>query len=143
MLDVGISEIHGYPLRSKGFEEPLFATTASKREIMEHLLEAPWLCRASELEGRTGEAAHALEEPVRLRNWRGRIDLVRPWDSRRCSWRRRSVVKVLHRWREVRGWWDQDHYMDRTVFRVLLSGGEVIDLSRKRAGGWFLVGVVD
>jgi hypothetical protein len=33
--------------------------------------------------------------------------------------------------------------VDRVIFRVLLSGGAVVDLARKRSGGWFLVGIVD
>ena len=77
MLGIAVSEIHAYPLRPKGFEEPLFPTTASKRAIAEHLLEAPWLSRASELRGRTGGTARALEEPVGLRSSSGRVEVVR------------------------------------------------------------------
>jgi hypothetical protein len=67
LLRVGISEIHSYPLRPEGFEEPLFSTAASKRAVMDHLLEAPWLSRASELEEdrriRTrSRRAHRVEE---------------------------------------------------------------------------------
>src|SRR4051812_25434130 len=75
MLGIDVSEIHAYPLRLEGFEEPVFPTAKSNREIMEHLLEASWLSRASELEGRAGGAVHALEEPVelRMRNSSGRV----------------------------------------------------------------------
>jgi len=52
------------------------------------------------------------------------------------------VVKVLDRWREIRAWWDEDAGVDRTVVRVLLSDGAVVDLARE-GSGWFLVGVAD
>ena len=143
MLHVSVSEVHVYPLRPEGFEEPLFPTAASKRAVVEHLLEAPWLSRASELEGRTGETAHALKEPVELRNSGGRVELVKLQGGRRCSWRKRRVVEVLDRWREVGRWWDEDRRKDRLVFRALLSGGVTVDLALERPGGWFLVGVVD
>lgn len=145
MLGIGVSEIHAYPSRPEGFEEPLFPTAESNRKIAEHLLQAPWLFRASELEGRAGGAAHALEEPVELRSSPGRVEIVRLVGSRRCrySWRRRSVEKILDRWRRVDGWWNADRRVDRVVFRVLLSGGTVVDLARERSGGWLLVGVID
>jgi hypothetical protein len=141
-----VAEIHAYPLRPEGLEEPLFPTTESNREIAEHLLEASWLSRASELEGRTGGDAHSLEEPVEVRNPPVRVEVVRRGEAkRRCrsSWRRRRVVRVLDRWRRISGWWDADHHVDRMVFRVLLSGGAVVDLAREHTGGWLLVGVVD
>jgi hypothetical protein len=140
VLGIGVSEIHAYPSRPEGFEEPLFPTAESNRKIAEHLLQAPWLFRASELEGRAGGAAHALEEPVELRSSPGRVV-----GSRRCrySWRRRSVEKVLDRWRRVDGWWNADRRVDRVVFRVLLSGGTMVDLARERSDGWLLVGVID
>jgi hypothetical protein len=145
LLGIAVSEIHAYPLRPKGFEEPLFPTAASKRAIAEHLLEAPWLSRASELRGRTGRAARALEEPVGLRSSSGGVEVVRSRGGRRCrpSWRRRRVEKVLDCWRWVGDWWDVDHSVDRVIFRVLLSGGAVVDLARERSGGWSLVGMVD
>ena len=147
LLGIKVSEIHVYPSRPQGFEEPLFPTAESNREIAEHLLEAPWLSRASELEGRTdGGAAYALKEPVELRNSFGRVEIVRLTEGRgRCRffWRRRRVEKVLERWRRVDGWWDADRRVDRVVFRVLLSGGAVVDLARDRSDGWLLVGVVD
>jgi len=143
LLAVAVTEIHRYPLRPKGFEEPLFPTAASRRAVLEHLLKAPWLSRASELERRPGEVAHTLEEPVELNNLRDRVELVRLGSQRRCSWRKRWIVEVLDRWREVGGWWDEDRYVDRMVFRVLLLGGAVVDLARKRSGEWLLIGVVD
>jgi hypothetical protein len=148
VFGIDVSEIHAFALRPEGFEEPLFPTAESNRKIAEHLLEAPWLSRASELEGRAGGAARALEEPVELTtsNSSGRLDIVRLGGGRRwCyhSWKRRSVEKVLDRWREVWGWWDEDRCRDRMVFRVLLSGGTVVDLAWDRSGGWLLVGVVD
>lgn len=139
---VEVSEIHAYPLRPRGFEEPLFPTAESKGVIAEHLLKAPWLTRASELEGRTGEAAHAFEETVELRKSCGRVDLIRPQAQGWC-FRRRRVIEVLARWREVRGWWDENRRVDRLVFRVLLSGGSVVEVARERSGQWLLVGVVD
>ncbi len=145
MLGIDVSEVHAYPSRPEGFEEPLFPSAESNRKIAEHLLRAPWLFRASELKGRAGGAAQALEEPVELRNSFGRAEIVRLVGSRKCrySWRRRSVEKVLDRWRRVDGWWEADRRVDRVVFRVLLSGGAVVDLARERSGGWLLVGVID
>ena len=140
-MDATVTEIHRYPTRPEGYEEPLFPTPESRREVAAHLLRSSWLGRASELRGRAGEAAHVLEEPVELtRDFRGRAELVRPrgW---RCS-RRRRVVEVLDRWREVRGWWNEGLRVTRTVFRVLLSDGAVVDLARERSG-WSLVGLVD
>ena len=143
LLAVGVSEIHAYPLRPKRFEEPLFPTVSSKQAIIEHLLKAPWLSRASELEERTGQSAHALEEPIELRESQGRVQIIRLRKGRRCSRRREQVVKVLDRWRQVDSWWDEGRYVDRRVFRVLLSGGAVVDVAQDRSSEWFLVGVVD
>ena len=141
MPSASISEIHGSPPRPDGFLEPLFPTPSSKRTVAKHLLEAPWLMRASELKERAGEAAHVPEEPVRLVVRGGRVEVLRL--GRRRSWRRSKVLEVMDRWREVREWWDEDRHADRFVFRVLLSGGTVVDLARERFGGWTLVGVVD
>jgi len=142
LLESSVAEIHGYPRRPQGYEEPLFPTRESKREIMAHLLEAPWLRRASELPRGVGECAHAIREPVRLRGARGRVELVRSARCRRGPVRRR-IVRVLERWREVRAWWDEEASIDRLVFRVLLAGGAVAELALERPGGWFLVGVAD
>ena len=143
MPAASISEIHRSPLRPEGFLEPLFPTPSSKREVAEHLLEAPWLIRASELEERAGQSAHLSEEPVRLEVRRGRVEVVRYCAGRRCFRRRSKVLEVLDRWREVKEWWDEDRHTDRLVFRVLLSGDAVVDLARERFGGGSLVGMVD
>jgi hypothetical protein len=142
--ETGVSEVHRYPLRPPNFEEPLFPTTRSRRAVMEHLLEAPWLIKASELREGTGEVAHRREEPVEvLRREDGRILLVRHRSkSRGIS--RRKVVRILDRWRVVGGWWNKRGGVDRLVFRVLLSGGAVVDLALGRlSGDWSLIGVPD
>lgn len=64
MSGTSVSEVHAYPSRPEGFEEPLFATPDSRRAVIEYLLEAPWLARASQLEGRCGESARSFREPV-------------------------------------------------------------------------------
>ena len=146
MPEASVADIHAYPSRPRDFQEPLFPTAESKRAVVEHLLEAPWLTRASELEGHGGEAAHALHEPIELRRFQGRTELVRPREARgerRCSWGKRRVIEILDRWREVGEWWNEERATDRLVFRVLLSGGTVVNLARERSGGWYLVGVVD
>jgi hypothetical protein len=140
LLGTSVSEIHAYPSRPAGFEEPLFATSCSRRAVMEHLLEAPWLTRASELEGCSGESARSLREPVEIEGSDGRVKLVRACGRRR---EKRRVVRVLSRWREVDRWWDEEGSVDRLVFAILLSGGAVVHLARERDGGWFLVGVAD
>ncbi len=141
-MESSVAEIHAYPRRPVGFEEPLFPTVESKRRIMAHFLEATWLSRASELPRGVGECAHAARESVRLRGARGHVDLVRPECYRRGS-KRRRVVRVLERWREVRAWWDEEASTDRLLFRVLLAGGAVAELALERSGGWFLVAVAD
>src|SRR5918998_429208 len=118
------SEIHRYPLRPRGFEEPLFPSADSRREIGAHLLQAPWLRRASELMPGMGETAHGLREAVEVHvRSLERVEVVRCGGYRRCSWRRRRVLRMLGWWREVAGWWDGDRSADRMVFRVLLCGG--------------------
>jgi hypothetical protein len=141
LLKVRVSEIHGYPLRPGGFEEPLFPTSASRRAVMEHLLKSPWLMRASEFEGRIGESAHSPKEPVEIRGSGGQVELVRPHCREGSS--RRRIIDALDHWREIREWWDEDSHVDRLVFRVLLSGGAVVNLALERSRKWFLVGVVD
>jgi hypothetical protein len=143
LANISVSEVHVYPLRPPNFEEPLFPTADSKKAVVEHLLRAPWLTRASQLEGHIGEAVHVSEEPVKLGGCRDRVELVRTRSGKRCRWRRRVVVRILDRWREICNWWDEERYTDRFVFRVLLSGGAVVDLARERSGEWLLVGVVD
>lgn len=142
-MEATVSEIHRYPLRPPGFVEPLFETAESRREVVEHLLGASWLCRASELSEEAGTAAHARGEPVELRRRAGVVEIVRPWDGRReLRWERRRVVEVVARWREVRRWWAEDG-VDRLLFRVSVAGSAVVDLARERSGGWLLVSVVD
>ena len=140
-----VSEIHRYPLRPPGFEEPLFATRESSRAVAEHLASAPWLSRGSELRRGSGQAAHSREEPAHvLRRADGRAYLVRRCPNGRRRTRKRQVARVLERWREVGPWWDTERGVDRLVFRVLLAGGAVVDLALERASGeWLLVGVAD
>jgi hypothetical protein len=140
-----VSEIHRYPLRPPGFEEPLFPTRESSRAIAEHLASAPWLSRGSELRRGSGQAAHSREEPAHvLRRADGRAYLVRRCPNGRRRTRKRQVARVLERWREVGPWWDTERGVDRLVFRVLLAGGAVVDLALERASGeWLLVGVAD
>ena len=143
MEGASVSEIHRYPLRPEGVEEPLFSTQEFRREIADHLLRAPWLSRASKLEGGPagGQTAHARREPVEIEKRRGCAWVVWTSDRRRCR-KERSVVEVLDRWREVAAWWDEERATDRVVVRVLLSDGAVMELARER-GSWFLVGVAD
>ena len=141
-MEASVSEIHRYPLRPEGFEEPLFPTRESRRAVLDHLLRSPWLSRASEMEGKGGQAAHARWEPVELENRHGRLRVVWTSERRRCR-KQRRVVEVLGRWREVRAWWDEERAKDRTLARVLLSDGGVVDLAKENDGKWFLIGVTD
>ncbi len=78
-----------------------------------------------------------------LRRADGRAYLVRRCGKGRRT-RKRLVVRVLEHWREVGLWWEPERRVDRLVFRVLLSGGVVVDLALERASGeWLLVGMVD
>ncbi len=141
-MEASVSEIHCYPLRPEGFEEPLFPTRESRQAVLDHLLRAPWLSRASEMEERGGQTVHARWESVELENRHGRLRIV--WASGRSRRRKKQhVVEVLDRWREVRAWWDETRAKDRSLARVLLSDGSVVDLARENHGGWFLVGVTD
>jgi hypothetical protein len=141
-MEASVSEIHRYPLRPEGFEEPLFPTRESRLAVLDHLLRAPWLSLASEMEERGGQAAHARYEPVELENRHGRVRVTLTPGRRRCR-KRRHIVEVLGRWREVRAWWDETRAKDRSFARLLLSDGSVIDLARENDGEWFLVGVTD
>ena len=146
MLATTVSEIHRYPLRPPGFEEPLFPTRESKRAVAEHLARAPWLSRGSELPGGYGETARRCEEPAHvLRRADGRAYLI--WlcgNGCRRRTRKRRVVRVLERWQEVGPWWEAKGGVNRLVFRVLLAGGAVVDLALERASGeWLVAGVVD
>lgn len=147
------AEIHAYPTRPEGYFEPLFPTAQSRRQIAMHLLEAPWLARASELPGRGGGAARAREEPIDLRRRGGCVEVMRSRSKPgSCSWRRCRVVGVIDRWREVGSWWSEDDAVDRRGFRVAVAGcrfgpgrapGAVVDLVLDRNRGWVLSGVVD
>jgi hypothetical protein len=147
LLATTVSEIHRYPSRPPGFEEPLFPTAESRKIVAEHLASAPWLSRGSELSGGNGETARRREEPAHvIRRTDGRAYLVRYCGDRRRkgSLSKRRVVRVLERWREVGPWWDAERRVDRLVFRVLLAGGPVVDLALERASGeWLVAGVVD
>lgn len=142
-MQASVSEIHLYPVWPEGFAEPLFSTPESRRAVVEHLLEASWLSRASEVAGGStcGQTAHVRREAVEVGRCCGRVRISWSWGKRRCR-RERWVVEVLERWREVGTWWDEDVGVDRVVVRVMLSDGAVVDLARSEAG-WFLVGVVD
>jgi hypothetical protein len=141
-MEASVSEIHRYPLRPDGFEEPLFPTRESRRAVLDHLLRASWLSLASEMEGRGGRAAHAGREPVEVKNHHGRVRIS--WTSgRRLCRKEHRIVEVLERWREVRAWWDEERATDRNLFRVLLSDGSVVDLALENGGEWFLVGTMD
>ena len=141
-MEASVSEIHRYPLRPDGFEEPLFPTMESRRAVLDHLLLSSWLSRASELEGRGGEAVHAGRETVDVKSRSGRVRISWASGRRRCR-REHRIVEVLGRWREVRAWWDEERATDRSLFRVLLSDGSVVDLARESGGQWFLVGTMD
>ncbi len=134
-MESSVAEIHAYPVRPDGFEEPLFPTRESRLEVAEHLLRAPWLGRASALAG-GGLTAHARREQVVF----GDAGVFWAPGGRR---KRRRVVGVLDRWREVGHWWDEAKHVNRLVSKVLLSNGAVVDLAQERPGGWFLVGVED
>ncbi len=156
-MEATVSQIHEYPLRPEGFEEPLFVTPESRKEIAEHLARSPWLWRASELlpeagtspAGRSaaGRCAHYRTEAVEVcvevcRGHRAFLGRGRGRGSRRAPVKR-PVVRVLESWREIRGWWCEDG-RDRVLYRVDLVGGGVMDLARDRlCGEWTLVGVVD
>ena len=140
-----VSEIHRYPSRPPGFEEPLFPTAESRKAVAEHLVRAPWLSRGSELRRGSGQAARRCEEAAHvLRRGDGRAYLVRRCRHGQRRTRKRRVVRVLERWREIGSWWEAEGGVDRLVFRVLLAGGPVVDLALERTSGeWLLVGVVD
>jgi hypothetical protein len=141
-MQASVSEIHRYPLRPDDFEEPLFPTRESRRAVLDHLLRASWLLRASELESRGGQTAHAGREPVKVKSYHGRVRISWSSGRRRCR-KERRIVEVLGRWREVRAWWDEERATDRILFRVLLSDGSVVDLAHENGGEWVLVGTMD
>ena len=142
MSGTTVSEVHRYPLRPPGFEEPLFPTPESKRAVADRLARASWLARASEVRRKnTGKTAHRREKPAHVVvRKEGQAYLSRRFGRRA---RKRRVVGVLERWREVRRWWDRERHMDRFLFRVLLLGGAVVDSALERSSGeWIMVEVV-
>lgn len=100
-MRVTVSEIHAYPLRPEGFEEPLFHTPESRRRILEHLAASEWLCRAS-------EAPHPSAPPASRKSEAG------------ASWKE---PRVLASWREVDRWWASDGGVDRMCYLVRCPGG--------------------
>ena len=156
-MESTVIEIHEYPLRPDGYEEPLFSDADKNREVMEHFLQAPWLDRASEYAVQTtgyfsgsGRSGRALAEPleVGLFKERGRTvmrlgpcgghgqkagSLVRR-RVRRCSVRSGAIRRVVESWREVCGWWEEGGGLDFVVYRVELSYGAVVDLAHDRSG---------
>ncbi|HZC18683.1 MAG TPA: hypothetical protein VE225_03160, partial [Rubrobacteraceae bacterium] len=97
--------------------------------------------RASGMECKGGQAAHVGRESVEIENRCGRVRVSWASGKQRCR-KKRWVVEVVDRWREVRAWWEEEAGVDRTVVRVLLSDGAEVDLARED-GRWFLVGVAD
>lgn len=149
-MEATVAEIHAYPVKPEGFEEPLFPTAGSRRSVAEHLLRAPWLGRASEITiPGGGRTVHARRDPVEIEEVGGRVWISRPQTrTGGRGFRRRRVVELLDRWREVGWWWDEAARLDRLVLRLLLSDGSVVDLARESpggegTGGWFLVGIED
>ena len=128
---------------------------------MEHFLAASWVQRASE--AATGEVARGVSRGHAhgyARGYAARAASERVWLGwgedgalvleRRCGrrrWRvvrRRAVRRVLGRWREVRGWWEDSGGCDFVLYRLLLSDGAVVDVARDLPErDWKLVGVVD
>lgn len=92
-MDATVTEIHDHPLRPAGFEEPLFLTRESRKQILEHLSEASWLSRAS------------LAPPSTMR------------EGRESG----SSGRVITSWREVDRWWEPDGGID-AVWRLLECG---------------------
>lgn len=139
------TEIRRYPLRPEGFVEPLFQTRSSKVEIMEHFLRSDWLWRASDVAADKdcpeGRSERPLRASVRLQNRPRGVEvhrISRGPHRKRFSWERARIVEVIERSREVARWWDESTCVDRYVFKVLLSGGSVVDLVLEGSGEWFV-----
>lgn len=143
-MQTSVSEIHRYPLRPPGFQEPLFPCRKTKRAVAEHLARSDWLGKASGLAGGDGTSAHVFEEPALLvRGEDGGVYVVRRCRRDRSA-RRRRVVRVLERWREISRWWEPERGVDRLSLRLLLSGGAVVDVALEReTGRWLWVGTMD
>lgn len=160
-MEATVSEIHAYPMRPRDFFEPLFWSMETKREVMEHFLEASWIKRASVTRSSgDGGTAHVFadsrREAVELRRRpEGKLELLRGCSGPgsgpgRQTKRRRSrklVVGLVERWREVRNWWEGAGITDVYVYRFVLVDGSVVDVARdphvKGVGEWTLVGIVD
>lgn len=139
-MDATVTEIHDHPLRPAGFAEPLFLGPKDKKEIADHLAAGSWLRKAADGARRYPSPCHVYRSDAR-----GGVWLARP-GCRRTKRRagKRRVVGVIGRWREVSGWWQDGGGEDLLLYRLLLSGGAVVDVARDRgAGGWELVRVLD
>ncbi len=146
-MESSVAEIHEYPTSPEGYVEPLFRTRESDLEIMDHYLDAPWLGRASEYAvaalGSGSGHVPAERREVRLERSGSETRMVELRQTWRCAVRSGAIRRVLERWREVYGWWE-DGGADLVVYRVELACGAVVDLAREReAGTWLLVGIVD
>lgn len=96
-----VSEIHTYPLRPEGFEEPLFHTPESRKRILEHLAASEWLGRASEAPRSYGRPPEKMTQDAAGRQER----------------------RVLASWREVDGWWTEDGGVDRVCYLLRRASG--------------------
>jgi hypothetical protein len=149
LAGASVPEIHRYPVRPPGFEEPLFLTASHRKEIAEHLAASPWLSRAAGARpGKVERSCHVFERED------GSVFLVRGevvGELRWCAprFRKRGIRRMLERWREVSGWREPTGGRDWLCFRVLASGGVILDLAFERntseAGEprWLVIGVVD
>jgi len=110
-MEATVSEIHRHPLRPEGYEEPLFHSHKSRKEILEHLARSRWLGKASEL-------------PVRRLG-------ARAYDSRSAAYpgsqssrgAKDPVSRVLASWREVDRWWEPEGEVDRVCYLVRTARG--------------------
>lgn len=106
ILETSVSEIHAYPLRPKGYAEPLFHSQQSRKRILEHFAESDWLFRASEL--RASEARRPEARwPVRTRT----DDTAK------------ETGRVIASWREVDRWWEPGGGVDVIWRRIETSCG--------------------
>lgn len=133
-----VSEIHSYPLRPQGYEEPLFLRKAHRKEIAEHLACSSWLMRASEAPDKDPEPCHLYRDGDGV-VWLARAGCYRR--KRRAV--RHRVLRVVERWREVSGWWESGKGSDRICFRVVLCGGAVVEVALERTEGFRLLRVLD
>lgn len=137
-------------VRPEGFVEPLFLPGTHSKEIAEHLTASGWLWKASETEADAAGQTSPERAPERnchvLRSDEGVCLVRREGRGRATRWRKRRVRVVIEKWRDVRGWWEPggDSGTDLLCYRVLASGGVVLELAYDRgSGGWRVAGVVD